>query len=178
MSLPSDRVELGRFGRPHGIRGAVHFFAHNESSALLKAGRTIQVGARPEETRAFEVVEIRRDATGFVVQLKGISDRDAAGSLNGMMWYEARADFPPAGPDEYYHVDLIGLTARLEDGEVLGRVAEVWEMPANDVLVIRGVREHLVPFVEAFLVKVDLPGGEVVLRDVPGLRDPAPDEKA
>ena len=178
MNRPSDRVELGRFGRPHGVRGAVHFLAYNESSALLKAGRTVQVGASPEMTRAYEVLEIRRDATGFVVQLSGIADRDAAGSLNGMMWYEARADFPPAGPDEYYHVDLIGLNARLETGELLGHVADVWEMPANLVLVIRGATELLVPFVEAFLVRVDLAGGEVVLKDVPGLRDPAPEAKA
>lgn len=163
-------VEMGRIGRPHGIRGAVRFHPHNESSALLKAGRTIRVGAGPGETQAYELEEVRHDAAGFVVRLKGIHDRDAAGSLNGMKWFEAREDFPSPSEGEYYHVDLIGLTARLESGEVLGRVADVWELPASEVLVVRGEREVLIPFVDAFLVRVDLTGGEVVIRDVPGMR--------
>lgn len=168
----STRIELGRFGRPHGIRGAVWLWPHNESSDLLKPGRTVQVGTAPDDVRGFEVEEVRRDGTGFVVRLKGVADRDAAGSLNGMLWYEVRENFPPPAADEYYHVDLIGLTARTESGVVLGPVVDVWDAPASEILVIRGATELLVPFVESFLVKVDVAGGEIVLRGVEGLLEP------
>ena len=172
----SARIELGRFGRPHGIRGAVWLWPHNESSDLLKPGRTIQVGTTAADVRGYEVEEVRRDGAGFVLRLKGVADRDLAGSLNGMLWYEVRENFPAPAPDEYYHVDLIGLTARTDAGETLGRVAEVWDAPASEILVIRGERELLVPFVETYLLKVDLAAGELVLRNVEGLLDPVADE--
>lgn len=171
----SDRIELGRLGRPHGVRGALWIWPHNEFSALLKVGRTIQVGADPEATRGYEIESVRREGSGFVVHLVGVADRDAAGSLNGMFWYEARADFPAPAADEYYHVDLVGLRAETDDGRELGRVAEVWEAPASVVLVIRGERELLVPFVEAYLAGVELANRRIVLRNVDALLDPVTD---
>lgn len=172
----STRIELGRFGRPHGIRGAVWLRPHNDSSDLLKPGRIIQVGTSPDEVRGYEVEEVRRDGAGFVVHLKGVDDRDVAGSLNGMLWFETRENFPPPDEDEYYHVDLIGLTARTESGVILGPVVDVWDAPASEILVIRGTTELLVPFVESYLVKVDIAGGEIILRGVEGLLEPVPDD--
>jgi 16S rRNA processing protein RimM len=172
----STRIELGRFGRPHGIRGAVWLWPHNESSDLLKPGRTIQVGTTADDVRGYEVEEARRDGAGYVLRLKGVADRDLAGSLNGMLWYEVRENFPPPAADEYYHVDLVGLMARSEDGAVIGRIDEVWDAPASVILVIHGDREVLVPFVETYLSKVDVAGGEVVLRNLDGLLNPDADE--
>ena len=164
-------IELGRFGRPHGVRGAIHLRLHNDQSVLLKKGRILQVGAGPGELQALEVVEVRRDANGAVIRFAGHESREAASSLNGMKWFESREAFPPPPEGEYYHVDLIGLTARLETGEVLGQVIDVLELPASDVLLVQGDEELMIPFVENFLVRVELAQREIVIRDVPGLRD-------
>lgn len=151
---------------------------HNESSELLRAGRVIQVGASPDELQAYEVEDARREPSGWVVRLKGLASRDAASSLNGMVWFEARENFPEPGDGEYYHVDLIGMTAQNEANEVLGRVADVWAMPAADVLVIRGAGELLVPFVETYVARVD-PGARIIyLTNTDGLLRPEPDSGA
>jgi 16S rRNA processing protein RimM len=168
----SAAIALGRFGRPHGVRGALWLWPHNESSDLLKAGRILQVGAGPEDLRAFEVEEVRREPSGWVVRLKGVTTREAAGSLNGMVWYEARENFPAPAEGEYYHVDLLGMVARDESGAELGQVADVWAMPASDVLVIRGVRELLVPFVETYIGRVDAEARVIHLTNTSGLLEP------
>ncbi len=174
----SSSIALGRFGRPHGVRGAVWFWPHNESSDLLKPGRVLQVGVGPEETRAYEVEEVRREPSGFVVRLKGVATREVASSLNGMVWFEARENFPATSDGEYYHVDLIGMLAQTENGDALGRVADVWSMPASDVLVIRGAGEILVPFVETYVARVDPEARVVHLTNTAGLLPPDSDSGA
>jgi 16S rRNA processing protein RimM len=74
-----------------------------------------------------------------------------------------RADLPPSAPGEFYWHDLIGLDAFSPTGNALGRVAEILELPAHPVLVLRGDRERLVPLVPDRLVAVDLEGGRMTL---------------
>ena len=70
---------------------------------------------------------------------------------------------PPNAPGEFYWHDLIGLDAFSPTGDALGRVAEILELPAHPVLVLRGERERLVPLVPQRLVSVDLAAGRLTL---------------
>jgi len=107
-----------------------------------------------------------------------VTTREAASSLNGMVWFEARDNFPATGDGEYYHVDLIGMLAQTETGDALGRITDVWAMPASDVLVIRGAGEILVPFVETYVARVDPAARVVHLTNTAGLLPPEPDSPA
>jgi 16S rRNA processing protein RimM len=64
---------------------------------------------------------------------------------------------------EYYFADLVGLEAVNREGDALGRIAEILELPAHPVLVLHGDRERLVPLVQERLVKVDLDAGRLTL---------------
>lgn len=165
-------VEFGRFGRPHGVRGEVRFHPHNPDSPLLDDGRTIQIGDAAERTEAAEVEWVRIDAKGFVLKLRGVDDRDAAARLTHRRWFEPRDAFPAPADDEVYMADLIGLDACTPDGAKLGRVVDVVEIGPHDVLVIRGGgRRHLVPNVEAFVQRMDLERGQVIITPIDGLLD-------
>ena len=74
-----------------------------------------------------------------------------------------RADLPPTARGEYYFADLVGLAAVNLEGDALGQVAEILELPAHPVLVLRGERERLVPLVRERLIKVDLDAGRMTL---------------
>jgi 16S rRNA processing protein RimM len=93
----------------------------------------------------------------------GIASREAATGLRGTKVWVPRADLPPAAPGEYYFADLIGLKAVNREGDALGVVADILELPAHPVLVLRGERERLVPLVPERLIKVDLDAGRVTL---------------
>jgi len=90
-----------------------------------------------------------------------VDERDAAYALRGQEISVARCELPPPDENEYYWSDLIGLTAVNREGMILGQVDSLMESGAHDVLVIKGKREHLIPFVAAIVGKVDLAGGTI-----------------
>ena len=63
-----------------------------------------------------------------------------------------RAQLPPPGPGEYYWADLQGLQVVTLEGVELGTVSSVFATGANDVIVVRGERERLLPFVQGQVV--------------------------
>ncbi|MBU0554078.1 ribosome maturation factor RimM [Myxococcota bacterium] len=163
-------IPLGRFGRPHGVRGGLRLWPFNPSSELLHAGRTIRVGASPQATRAYEVEALREDAKGIVVQLRGVEDRAAAEALVNQQWFEPREAFPPLDEGEIYFVDLIGLRVEAEDGAPIGEVVDVLDAGGADLLVIQeGAHQHLVPNVPAFVLKIDVAERRVIIRPIEGL---------
>jgi 16S rRNA processing protein RimM len=99
-----------------------------------------------------------------VAQLEGIDDREAAGELVRHEIAVPRSELPPAEPGEFYWVDLIGLEVETLEGVVLGRVVDLVETGANDVLVVQGDRERLLPFVQGQCVRsIDLDSGRMTV---------------
>ncbi|MBV8679235.1 MAG: ribosome maturation factor RimM [Aquitalea sp.] len=94
---------------------------------------------------------------GLSVKLQGIEDRDSAEALRGLQIAVPRSELPEAGSDEYYWSDLIGLSVVNQQGVVLGKVTELMETGANDVLVVEGEHgQRLIPFVGQFVLDVSL----------------------
>lgn len=90
-------------------------------------------------------------------KLEGISDRDQAISLKGSIVGIPRTEFPQIkDPNEFYWVDLIGLTVTNQENIKLGLVSDLMESGANTVLVVDGETKHLIPFVDAYIIKVDI----------------------
>jgi 16S rRNA processing protein RimM len=86
---------------------------------------------------------------------------------------EVSDDETPDDPEEFYDHQLVGLRALDPSGADVGRVGGVLHLPAHDVLVIeRGGREALVPFVAHHVPAVDVAGGTVTVADDSGLLDP------
>ena len=122
------------------------------------------LGYRPwllgEQKSPVKIIDGRKQGKGLVALLPGFEDREQAITLVGQEIFVERDQLPPTVEGEYYWADLEGLEVHTTNGDVLGRVDRLMETGANDVLVIRGEREHLVPFVQGQYVKrVDLEGG-------------------
>lgn len=106
------------------------------------------------------LAEGRRHGKGVVARLDGCEDRDQAAALMDREIRVAREQLPATAPGEYYWQDLIGLQVVTLAGDPLGRVDHLLETGANDVLVVAGEREHLIPFVmDRIVVDVDLEAG-------------------
>lgn len=106
------------------------------------------------------VTEAKTHGKGLVAKFKGSDDRDAAAHLNGQEIAIRRDQLPPAAEGEYYWSDLQGLEVFTTEGVSLGKVDHLLETGANDVLVVKGERERLIPYVTGPIVKkVDLNAG-------------------
>ncbi len=101
-----------------------------------------------------DVFEIQAHGDGFVARLSGIDDRNAAVEIRGSLVGVPASSFPPPDPGEYYWRDLIGLRVVNSDGTLFGTVERLIETGAHDVLVVKGERERLIPFVERFVTGV------------------------
>ena len=100
---------------------------------------------------------------GVLAKLAGIDTPEDARLYVGAELGVARSEMPQTAPGEYYWSDLEGLEARGAGGEVLGKVDHFRSTPAGDVVIVRGEREHWIPFVKERILKVDLEAGHIVL---------------
>ena len=113
-----------------------------------------------EDKRPVKIIDGRKQGKGLAALLPGFEDREQAATLVGIQIFVRRDQLPATSKDEYYWSDLEGLNVHTTKGEVLGRVERLMETGANDVLVIRGEREHLVPFIQGqYVTRVDLEAG-------------------
>ncbi len=111
-----------------------------------------------------KVVEGRSHGKGVVAKLEGCEDRDAAMRLVGSEISIDRGLLPALGEGEYYWTDLQGMRVVDRRGEPLGVVDSLLETGANDVLVVKGERERLIPFVPGRIVlNVDRETGEILV---------------
>lgn len=162
--MSPNRILLGRITGPHGIRGevSVRSFAH-------VAGAVGDYGALTDEagTRTFDVKVVRVTPKGAVIaRIKGVTDRNAAEALAGTDLYVERDRLPPPAEGEFYHADLIGMTAIAPDGTPIGEVVDIQNYGAGDLVEIRlaGSRTtELVPFSDAFVPDVDVPRRRIVV---------------
>lgn len=159
---PRDRIlVMGRIAGPYGIRGWVRVTAFTELPDGLLDYDPWYLG-RNGDWRVIEVMDARPHGKGVVALLAGCEDRDDAAALTGTEIGVYRSQLPAAGENEYYWNDLIGLRVVTTEGREFGTVDHLIETGANDVLVIRGEREILVPFVVGEVVRsVDLEAGEI-----------------
>jgi 16S rRNA processing protein RimM len=160
LSQSDDWVVMGRIAAPFGIKGWVKVQPFSEDPAALMDFESWRIGRGEQQVR-YTVEAVQEHSNTLVAKLVGIDDRDSAFALRGKEISVARSELPPPEENEFYWSDLIGLTAVNREGIELGRVDSLLETGAQDVLVIKGKREHLIPFVAAFVGKVDLAAGSI-----------------
>jgi len=170
---PADAVEVGRVLDAWGIKGWIRVQAYSTDPQALFASRRwflkpgdAALGAKAQAVPSLlKILAVRDHGDGIVANVEGISDRNAAEALRGASIHISRAKFPSSDPDEYYWVDLIGLTVLNRQGETLGEVVGLMETGPHSVLRIappglplpvKPDQERLVPFVAAFVDDVDL----------------------
>src|SRR3954467_12630929 len=159
-------VCVARIGAPHGVRGAVKLWTFTEDPlAVTRYGPL----ATKDGARRFEVTDVREAKGHLVATLKGIATREEAGRLNGLELYVAREKLPATEADEYYHADLIGLSAVNAAHEPIGRVIAIHNFGAGDIIEIAppSGATMLLPFTNAVVPAVDIAGGRVVI-ELPG----------
>lgn len=164
LSDSGRRILLGEIAGAHGIRGdvIVRTFTGVPQAIAGYGPLTDAVGAA-----ALTLKVLRVTPKGVIARVKGVADRNGAEALKGRKLYVARAALPePAGDNDFYHADLVGLAAIDADGRALGEVVAVQNYGADDLLELRLAttqKTELVPFTKACVPIVDLAGRSVTV---------------
>ncbi len=164
--LPADAIEVGRIADAWGIKGWFKVLPHSaQPEALFSSKRWFLQAPGASATAAFRLAirEAKEHSDCIVASSEEVPDRNAAEALRGARVFVPRSSFPTAGDDEYYWVDLIGLSVVNREGVALGTVRELLATGPQTTLVLTAEEdgkaiERMVPFVSVFVDKVDLAG--------------------
>ena len=152
---------LGRISGVFGVDGWVKLFSYTEPREAILGYRNCML----QQDGKWNKVQWRtgrRQGKTVVASLEGIADRDLAESLIGANIGIWREDLPDTGDSEFYWADLEGLSVVNQEGRKLGVVAYLMATGANDVLVVKGDKEVLIPFVTGqYITNVDLAAGKI-----------------
>lgn len=155
----AQRILVGRVRGLYGVRGWVKISTHTErwENILAYTPWQLCVGGT---WRTTQIEDWRWFGKGLAVKLDVCDDRDTARRWMGADIAVFREQLPTIGDGEYYWADLVGLQVINREGVELGCVDRLMETGANDVLIIRGDRERLVPFLlKDVVLDVDLVDG-------------------
>jgi len=141
-------VELGRIVGAFGIKGWVRLRSYTDPPEGVLRYRTWHIGGRE-----WQVVEGRSQGGGVVAALAGLEDRDAAAALRGAAIEVPRSALPQPKRGEFYWADVLGSEVLSTAGAKLGTLSSVTSNGAQDVMVVTGERERLIPFVVGPIVK-------------------------
>jgi len=163
---------IGNVLKGHGLKGEVKVQPLVGDMEILSDVQTLIATYPDGRVRDLELDHVQVHGRKVLLAFKGIEDRAAADALRGARLSIRREELPPLEEGEYYLGDLVGYTVVSDDNEVIGRIQEVWDLPANEVLqVINADREVLIPLVDEVIKEIDHAGGRVVIIPVEGLLD-------
>ena len=153
---------LGKIASPFGVKGWVKVMSFTDPPDNILDYATLQMGG-PGKWTPVKVEEGRVTGKGVLAKLAGIESPEVARTRVGLELGVRRSELPPAAPGEYYWTDLEGFAATNAEGESLGRIDHFRSTPTGPVVIVRGEREHWIPFVKDRIVKVDLAAASIVL---------------
>jgi 16S rRNA processing protein RimM len=155
----ADPVVIGMIVATHGVGGTLKVKAPGSGRHLRKGIVPVIKGERRR------ILAVRKTPKGFLVDLEGIGDRELAGSLRGRELLLDREELDAPDEEVFYVGDLLGLEAYDAAENRLGSVADIFETPAHEVLVVRdeASAEHYVPFTFEHVPSVDIEERRVVV---------------
>ena len=174
MTTRDDLVIVGRVRRPHGIHGELLIeVITDEPDAVYASGRRVFAGSdrdAADDATVLTVVETRPFKEGLLVRFHEIPDRTAAELWNGRLLFVPEHELTPPGEGEVYVHELQGMRVELSSGELVGTVADVFEVPQGLLLdVARERGTVLVPFTDEIIVDIDREGRVVRIDPPEGL---------
>jgi len=149
-------VGLGRVTGLFGVQGWVRIYSYTEPRENILSFQPLCVG-RHDSWKQLRLEDGRRHGKGVIAKLESVDNRDDAAMLMGSEIFVRREQFPEIASGEYYWTDLEGLRVVTKNGIDLGVVDHLIATGANDVLVVKGKREHLVPLLlDDVVLEIDL----------------------
>jgi len=163
MSGERKRIVIGKVGGPFGVKGWIKLLSWTDPREEIADYSPWQL-KQGEGWKEWKVAEFRPHGKGLAARLVGLDDRDQAAALMGADIAVWRDQLGEPEPGQYYWADLVGLEVRHAGGQGFGKVDGLMATGANDVLVVKGERERLIPFVQGQVIKrVDLDAGIITV---------------
>ena len=147
---------MGRIVGLFGVRGWVKVFSYTDPREAVLDYEAWLLGEKGQWQPA-ELASGQRHGKAVIAQIVGVDDREKAAELVGKEIAVPRDALPKTEDGQYYWMDLVGSRVIHRDGTELGKVRYMLETGANDVMVVAGEQERLIPFIrDSVVISVDM----------------------
>jgi 16S rRNA processing protein RimM len=168
--MPSPYLVLGRTAKAWGLKGEVKVQPSADSIAIAAGSATVYLRGAGGDLTEYVVERVRPAGKAWILQFQGVGTIEQAERLVDRELLIPRSAAPTLPEGTYYHADLIGLKVVTEEGQELGRIAEILETGANDVYVVHGEgSEWLLPATREVVRRIDLAGEIMVVHLLKGM---------
>ncbi len=166
--MKKEYLEAGKIVTTHGVRGEVKIMPYTDVPELLCEFDRLFIGKDKSEL----YIERARVAKNMVIaKIEGIDTVEAAEKYRNKVLFMHRDDLE-LDEDTYFIQDLIDMEVKDADsGFVYGKITDVLQNGANDVYVIKGDREYLVPAIPDVVISTDIDSNIMQIRPLDGLFD-------
>ena len=123
-----EKIMIGKIVNVVGLKGEVKVYNYSDSDEIYRTTEAVYVG---DDLVGIENVRLQKNMV--ILKLAGISDRDGAEAVRGKELFITESDLPELPEGQYYIRDLIGMTVKKENGEILGKVSDVLQNTAQDI---------------------------------------------
>ncbi|MCI5934389.1 MAG: ribosome maturation factor RimM [Lachnospiraceae bacterium] len=165
-------LQVGAILDTHGLRGEVKVFPTTDDPSRYDDLEEVELLTKEGNYLHLEIERVRYFKNLVIVKFKNYDHINDIEQYKKCNLYVTRENAVELEADEYFVADLIGLTAKTDEGEELGQIKDVLTTGANDVYVIDTKEgELLVPAIHDCVQEVDLEAGVMTLHLLPGLRD-------
>ena len=167
--------EMGRIVKPHGVLGELKVAPETDDPERFHNLEAVLVGPDAGSTTSFDLVSVRLQSSRYgitvLLQLEGVTSREAAEALCKQRVFASQDDLPPLEDGEFYYSDLIGLAVETLEGESVGSVLDVFERPGQDLLVIQRPEggKVMLPFVPEIVPDIDMENSVLRIDPIEGL---------
>jgi 16S rRNA processing protein RimM len=163
-------VVVGKVTKAHGLHGEVMVLVFSDNPDRFEPGSSLFF----EDGREVRVRTSRPNGGRLLVAFEGVADRNAAEAFRGLTLVVPRTSLPQLPDGEFWPHQLEGCAVVTESGRMLGAITDVVANPAQDlwVAVDGSGAEIMIPAIREVIVDVDVGGGRVLVRDIPGLTAP------
>lgn len=148
-------VIIGKIISAYGIKGWVKIRPFTETAKSFIQYKKQFLSKNQKDWNCIQIEKMKIQGQDVVADL-GFENRDQAIESKGQILAVDRQQLPQLEENEYYWDDLIGLNVFDLQHNDLGKVIELIETGANDVLVVSGEKERLIPYIPQVIVKIDL----------------------
>lgn len=156
-------LECGKIVNTHGIRGEVKIVPWADSPEFLCDLPALYIDGKPVKVR-----NARVHKGNVIALLEGIDDVNTAMLLKEKVVSMSRDDVDlPEG--SFYLADIIGLKVISEAGEELGVLDDILSPSLQQVYVVKGQREIMIPVVPEFILETNVEGGYIKVRLIEGM---------
>lgn len=158
----SNPIVLGKFGAAYGVRGWLHLISYTDPIKNIFDHPQWRVKHRGQWV-TLEVEDGKAHNKGLIVKIRGIDDRELAREYTNDEITILSENLPKLSEEEHYWKDLIGMTVVTKEKINLGVVKELLATGSNDVFVVMGERERLIPYTNDVIINIDKHQNEITV---------------